>query len=89
MQATVRSYDPRTGAGSVLLDDGREVLFPAGALTGSGLRDLRPGQRVQIGLSAGIPLDGSDSTKPAPETPYVTALTIHTLPEAGWLTPDS
>lgn len=48
MQATVQRYDPETGAGAVLLDDGTELPFPASALHGSGLRLLRPGQRVRI-----------------------------------------
>jgi cold shock CspA family protein len=57
MQATVATYDPETGAGSVLLDDGVEVPFPAEALAGSRLRLLRPGQRVRVetaGDGAGI-----------------------------------
>ena len=57
MQATVATYDPETRAGSVLLDDGVEVPFPAEALAGSRLRLLRPGQRVRVetaGDDAGI-----------------------------------
>ena len=48
MQATVSSFDPDTFTGSVLLDDGVAVPFPAQALAGSGLRLLRPGQRVRL-----------------------------------------
>ena len=48
MQATVYSFDPATRAGAVLLDDGVELPFAADALTGSGLRLLRPGQRVRL-----------------------------------------
>lgn len=48
MQATVSSYDPGTHAGRVLLDDGVELPFEAQALVGSGLRLLRPGQRVRL-----------------------------------------
>lgn len=48
MQATVSSFDPDTRTGAVLLDDGVEVPFPADALAGSGLRLLRPGQRVRL-----------------------------------------
>lgn len=51
MQATVATYDPDTHAGSVLLDDGVELPFPASALAGSGLRLLRPGQRVRLETS--------------------------------------
>jgi len=48
MQATVSSFDPHARAGSVLLDDGVELPFGPHALTGSGLRLLRPGQRVRL-----------------------------------------
>jgi cold shock CspA family protein len=48
MQGTVATFDERTGAGSVLLDDGAEVRFPASAFTASGLRLLRIGQRVRL-----------------------------------------
>lgn len=46
VQATVHSFDPATGAGAVLTDDGVRLPMPAQALVGSGLRLLRPGQRV-------------------------------------------
>ncbi|HET7399235.1 MAG TPA: 2-phospho-L-lactate guanylyltransferase [Intrasporangium sp.] len=52
MQATVHRYDEGTGTGSVLRDDGSELPFDAEALAGSGLRLLRPGQRVTIDVSA-------------------------------------
>ena len=48
MQATVSTFDPTTSAGAVLLDDGVEVPFGPDALAGSGLRLLRPGQRVRL-----------------------------------------
>jgi len=48
MQATVSFFDPETWTGAVLLDDGVEVPFPADAIAGSGLRLLRPGQRVRL-----------------------------------------
>ncbi|HEX6246241.1 MAG TPA: hypothetical protein VFZ64_00100 [Nocardioidaceae bacterium] len=51
MQATVSSFDPVTSSGAVLLDDGVEVPFGADALLGSGLRLLRPGQRVRLATS--------------------------------------
>lgn len=50
MQATVSRFDPGTGDGAVLLDDGRELSFPGSALDGTGLRLLRPGQRVRVDL---------------------------------------
>ena len=48
MQATVRSFDPVAGSGSVFLDDGTVVVFGSAAFARSGLRLLRPGQRVAI-----------------------------------------
>lgn len=51
MQATVRSYDESTRSGSVLLDDGTELPYDATAFAASGLRLLRLGQRVRIGLA--------------------------------------
>ena len=51
MQATVSGFDPRTSSGTVLLDDGVELSFAEPAMRGSGLRLLRPGQRVRIEVS--------------------------------------
>jgi cold shock CspA family protein len=48
MQATVRSFDAATGSGSVFGDDGTVLEFGAAAFTASGLRLLRPGQRVAL-----------------------------------------
>lgn len=56
MQATVSRFDATVGDGAVLLDDGRELTFAADALIGTGLRLLRPGQRVRLEL-AGSPDD--------------------------------
>ncbi len=51
MQASVHTFDEATGAGSALLDDGREVSFSAAVFGRSSLRHLRPGQRVSIDLA--------------------------------------
>lgn len=51
MQATVFRYDPATASGSVVRDDGLEIHFEAAALAGTGLRLLRPGQRVRLEVS--------------------------------------
>lgn len=48
MQGTVATYDPETHAGTLLLDDGRELAFPPDAFQRSGLRLLRSGQRVTL-----------------------------------------
>ena len=74
MQATVRGYDPVTRSGSVFLDDGTVVAFGPAALAGSGLRLLRPGQRVTLGCDAG----GA-----------ITGLTLATFPLAGPAGPDA
>jgi 2-phospho-L-lactate guanylyltransferase len=48
MQGTVASYDAATRSGTLLLDDGTEIAFPATAFDASGLRLLRVGQRLRI-----------------------------------------
>ena len=52
-------YDAATRAGAVVLDDGTELPFFAEALLGSGLRLLRPGQRVRIETTE----DGRQATR--------------------------
>ncbi len=47
-QGTVATFDEATGAGTVLLDDGTSLPFPAAAFASSGLRLLRLGQRVRL-----------------------------------------
>lgn len=53
MQGTVSTFSPDTREGTVLLDDGTELPFSAGAFESSGLRLLRLGQRVKLRLSPG------------------------------------
>jgi 2-phospho-L-lactate guanylyltransferase len=48
VQATVATFDPASGTGTLLLDDGTELEFPAEAFANSGLRLLRLGQRVRL-----------------------------------------
>jgi len=48
VQGTVATFDPESGAGSVLLDDGTPVEFGPAAFAASGLRLLRIGQRVRL-----------------------------------------
>lgn len=56
MQGTVATFHPATKSGTLLLDDGSEVAFPAAAFDASGLRLLRLGQRVRVeyGADGGI-----------------------------------
>jgi hypothetical protein len=71
MQATIRSFSTLTRSGSVFLDDGTVLGFSAEVFGASGLRMLRPGQRVRIRCGP----DGA-----------ITALTLATFPlprEAG------
>lgn len=65
MQGTVRSFDPATRAGTVLLDDGTELPYDAAAFDAGGLRLARIGQRVALRADA----EGR-----------ITALTLATLP---------
>ncbi|MEU4422650.1 cold-shock protein [Actinoplanes sp. NPDC024001] len=48
MQGTIATFDPATRSGSLLLDDGSELVFGADAFDRSGLRLLRLGQRVTV-----------------------------------------
>ncbi len=48
MQGTVASFDENLRTGSLLLDDGTALDFPAAAFAASGLRLLRLGQRVRV-----------------------------------------
>ncbi len=50
MQASVHRFEPDSGAGSVLLDDGREVPFNGDVFAASSLHHLRSGQRLSITL---------------------------------------
>ncbi len=52
MQGTVSEFEPVTGAGTVLLDDGTAVAFGGEAFARSGLRLLRVGQRVRLDSDA-------------------------------------
>ena len=70
MQASVHTFDEASGAGSVLLDDGREVAFSAEVFATSALRHLRTGQRLSIDLTH--PPVAEDQQGP----PHVTKLWI-------------
>lgn len=50
-QGTIKDYDPRARAGTLLMDDETEVHYDAGSLEGSGIRYLRVGQRVKFDLA--------------------------------------
>jgi cold shock CspA family protein len=53
VQATVYRFDPNTGSGAVLTDQGAVLAFDVEALRLSGLRHLRPGQRLSVELAEG------------------------------------
>jgi len=65
VQATVRTWDPETQGGELLLDDGTPLSFSGRAFAASGLRLLRLGQRVRVDVDA---------------TGEVTRVTLATLP---------
>ena len=50
MQATVHRFEESTGTGSVITDDGLVLPFDLAAFVRSGLRRLRPGQRLSVEL---------------------------------------
>ena len=52
VQGVVKTYDPTTGVGVVVLDeDGSEVFLRPGSLTGSIFRFVRQGQRIIFDLT--------------------------------------
>ncbi|MDQ1629868.1 MAG: 2-phospho-L-lactate/phosphoenolpyruvate guanylyltransferase [Actinomycetota bacterium] len=69
VQATVRSFDPLTRSGTVLLDDGAELPYDGDAFDAGRVRLLRVGQRVRIEVAGDEP------------PRRVTFLTIATLPD--------
>ncbi|MBA3310778.1 MAG: cold-shock protein [Nocardioidaceae bacterium] len=69
MQGTVLTFDPDSGAGSVVLDSGEALTFSAEVFAASRLRLLRPGQRVRLQV-----LDDRDNRQ-------MSAITILTLPD--------
>ena len=56
MQATVSGFDAATRSGRVLTDDGAELPFSSDAFDASGLRLLRPGQRVRMTVTGTPPV---------------------------------
>lgn len=63
----MRSFDPVTRSGTVLMDDGVELPYDGAAFDAGGLRLTRVGQRVRIRLD--------------PTGGYVVVLTLATLPD--------
>jgi 2-phospho-L-lactate guanylyltransferase len=57
MQGSVHTFDEATGAGSALLDDGREVRFSPAVFAASALRHLRVGQRLSLDLGDGTTVE--------------------------------
>jgi hypothetical protein len=51
MQATVLDFDTDDLDGHIVFDDGRTMSFSREVFLASGLRLLRPGQRVRVELS--------------------------------------
>ena len=65
----MRTFNPVTRSGTVLLDDGHELGYDAVAFDAGGVRLLRVGQRVRVEVH-----DDGDARR-------VTYLTIATLPD--------
>ncbi len=53
-QGTVWSFDEDSHGGAVVLDDGSRLPFDPDVFAASGLRLLRPGQRVRITITDGV-----------------------------------
>lgn len=75
MQATVHRFDPVTGAGSLVRDDGLLLPFDGAAFAASGLRHLRTGQRLTVvcgpdGAVTALRLGGIGTGPPAVREPH-------------------
>jgi hypothetical protein len=82
VQATVHRFDPLTGSGSVLTDEGLLIPFGPDALADSGLRHLRTGQRLTVVLAE----DGSatpDQPAAGEAPPRVAAMHLGTVGQPG------
>lgn len=66
-QATVRTFDPASRAGTAVRDDGGLVDLPAAAFAAGGLLALRPGQRVRLEEHAGVVTLVTIATLPSPQ----------------------
>ena len=49
-QGTIKSFDPESRAGTLVLDDQTELSFDSQTFMASGLEELRLGQRVRFEL---------------------------------------
>lgn len=63
----MRNYSSGTRTGSVLLDDGRALLFDQQAMARSNLRGLRVGQRVRLVTAGDRVTSITLATFPAPQ----------------------
>ena len=53
MQGTIKEFSEETRSGSIVLDDGSEMVLPADAFSRSGLLKLAAGQRVRFDVTDG------------------------------------
>jgi 2-phospho-L-lactate/phosphoenolpyruvate guanylyltransferase len=67
VQATVSDFDVNSQAGEVIFDDGQVASFDTRAFGRSGLRMLRPGQRVKVDLDDGEIVRLTIATLPYPQ----------------------
>ena len=51
----VKAYNPVKGYGTILLDDGQEILVHGSAIQTDGLKVLEAGQRVRFEIATGPP----------------------------------
>jgi hypothetical protein len=76
MQGTISKFNEDT-SGEVVLDNGRRVPFDAAAFAVSGLRFLRPGQRVTLDWVTADDTSSGEGDKSG----HVTAVRILTMHE--------
>lgn len=64
MQATVHRFDPNSGSGEVIRDDGTLVHFAPSVFAASGLRHLRVGQRLSLDIDSTYVTDPENDSVP-------------------------
>ena len=64
MQATVHRFDPDSGSGEVIRDNGTVVPFAPSVFAASGLRHLRVGQRLSVDIDSTPEADPQNESIP-------------------------
>jgi len=79
IHGTVWKFDARQRAGALLTDQGQVVQFDRSAFEGSGLRLLRPGQRIRAVIDTDPSTNEPSGVQPSDRVPMAVFVTLATL----------